>query len=233
MLSPLPQVNPRSVAGFPATAAELAALRDAISPARLTTYLRRAHGNARRALDLYAWNIQAAAALYPVLQMNEIALRNSVNRALVSQFGPDWPYSQGFVRTLPARERQTLEDVRAKLERTLRVARASTGDAVAAQSYGFWVFLPTSRFDRRIWSREFVRSFPHAPPRVSRSIVHDRAESIRKLRNRIAHHEPLLDYDLVGAHRRAASMVKWISPPSAEWTASRWPLSPHVLTRPR
>ncbi len=194
--------------------------------------MRRAHGNTRRALDLYAWNIQAAATLYPIFQVNEITLRNTINRALVAQFGPEWPYSQGFLRTLPSRERQPFEGGRARLERTLGVIRASTGDVVAAQTYWFWTILLTSRFDKRIWSREFARSFPHAPPRVSRSVVHERAESIRKLRNRIAHYEPLLDYDLVGAHQRAASLVKWISPASAEWAASRWPLSPQVLTRP-
>jgi hypothetical protein len=225
------RVNPGYTSGFPATAAGVAALREAISPARLATYLRRTHGNTRRALDLYTWNIQAAATLYPIFQVNEITLRNSVNRALVVQFGPDWPYSQGFLRALPSRERQTFEDGRARLERTLGVIRASTGGIVAAQTW-FWTFLLNSRFDKRIWSREFAPSFPHAPPRVSRSVVHERAESIRKLRNRIAHYEPLLDYDLIGAHQRAASMVKWISPATAEWAATRWPLAPHVLMRP-
>ena len=194
--------------------------------------MRGTHGNTRRALDLYAWNIQAAATLYPIFQVNEITLRNAVNRALVAQFGPEWPYSQGFLRALPRRERQTFEDGCVKLERTLGVIRASTGDVVAAQTYWFWTFLLNSRFDKRIWSHEFARSFPHVPPRVSRSVVHARAESIRKLRNRIAHYEPLLDYDLIGAHQRAASMVMWISPASAEWAASRWPLARHVLARP-
>src|SRR3954468_24302028 len=116
MASPDPPVNPPH---FPARVADLAALREAISPARLSTYLRRTHGNARRALDLYAWNIRAGAALYPILQVNEVALRNAVNRALVSQFGPDWPYSQGFLRALPRPERETFEHCRRKLERTL------------------------------------------------------------------------------------------------------------------
>jgi len=232
MASPAPPVKPPPVASFPSRVADIVALREAISPARLSTYLKRTHGNVRRAFDLYAWNVRAGAALYPILQVNEIALRNAINRALVSQFGADWPYSQGFLRNLPRPERETFERCRRKLEGNLHVARASTGDVVAAQTYWFWVVLLTSRFEQRIWSREFAASFPAAPPRIDREIVQGRADQIRRLRNRIAHWEPLLDYDLVGAHQRAASMVRWISPTVSAWAASRWPLARDLLTRP-
>jgi hypothetical protein len=226
------QVKLASASVFPATAAEIRALREAISPARLTTYVRRAHGNTRRALELYAWNVNAAAALYPILQVNEIALRNAVNQALVRQFGAQWPYSPGFLRTMPKAERDSFETGRAKLERTLKLTRVSTGDVVAGQTYWFWVSLLTARYERRIWSREFAASFPYAPPRVDRATVHDRADEIRRLRNRIAHHEPLLDHNLVGAYQRAASIVRWISPENARWAAVHWPLDHDLLKRP-
>lgn len=226
------RVNPTPGATFPSTAAEIRALRHAISPARLTTYVRRAHGNARRALDLYAWNVNAGAALYPILQVNEIALRNAVDRALVAQFGAQWPYSSGFLRTLPIFERNTFEAGRQRLERTQRVPRVSTGDVVAAQSYGFWVLLLTSRFQRRIWNQEFATSFSSAPQQVTRPVVHDRADEIRRLRNRIAHHEPLFNHDLLGAHQRATAMVRWISPLLAQWAARQWPLRREFLGQP-
>lgn len=168
------------------SARQLGALRDAVSVPRLTTYLRWSQNNLRRAIELYAWNIRAAAALYPVLHVNEVTLRNAIDRALASQFGPQWPYPDGFARNLPAAERQTFLASRSKVERGRGVARASSGDVVAAQSYWFWVMLLNARFEERIWSREFRRSFPHAPEGVSRATVHSGAESIRRLRNRIA-----------------------------------------------
>ena len=226
------RVNGGRRPGFPGTAAEIKALREAISLPRLTTYVRAAHGNTRRALDLYVWNVNAAAALYAILQVNEIALRNAVNRALVSQFGAQWPYSMGFLRALPRHERDTFENGRLRLERTLRVSHVSTGDVVAAQTYGFWVMLLTARFQGRIWQQEFALSFPGAPPQVTRSVVHDRAEEIRRLRNRIAHHEPLLNHDLLGAYQRAASMVRWISPLMSKWAAIHWPADRDLLKRP-
>ncbi|HEU4559832.1 MAG TPA: hypothetical protein VFS20_18415 [Longimicrobium sp.] len=163
--------------------------------------MRHAHGNARQALELYAWNMQAAAAMHPILHANEVALRNAVNRALESQFGVQWPYSQGFLRMLPAHERKNFESSRGKLENPQRAP--------------------------------FARCFPFAPHRVDRAVVHASAERVRQLRNRIAHHEPLLGYHLPGAYRRAVAMIRWISPPKALWAASRWPPpdSPHAAPR--
>lgn len=48
MATLLPLVNPRPIG----SAAQIAALTDAISTARLSTYTRRTHGNVRRALEL-------------------------------------------------------------------------------------------------------------------------------------------------------------------------------------
>lgn len=217
---------------FPRTVDDINALREAVSPARLGTYLKRSHGNVRRAFDLYAWNVQASAALYPILQVNEIALRNAVDRALVSQFGTHWPYSQGFLRSLHKIERESFERARTRLEAKLRVGRVSTDHVVATQNYWFWVMLLTSRFENRIWKREFTNSFPSVPPRIDRSVVHDRADSIRLVRNRIAHYEPLLDHDLMGTYQGVVAMVRWISPANATWAAHRWPPDPALLKRP-
>jgi len=214
------------------TVREIDALREAISPPRLATYVRHAQGNVRRALRLYAWNVRAAQALFAMLNVNEIALRNAVSRALESQFGPEWPYSQGFLRTLPRPERESFERSVRKLEKARHVARVSTCDVVAAQTYYFWVSMLTSRFDQRVWDAEFTRSFPSAPANVNRAVVHGRAEDIRLLRNRIAHHEPLLTIDVAGAYRRALSMVRWISPHKAAWAAAQWALTVDLLMRP-
>jgi hypothetical protein len=225
-------VNPLSSQSvrLPATVADLHALQTAISPARLKTYLRQSHFNLRRALELYEWNARAGAALYPLFQVNEIALRNAVNAALIDAFGPEWPWSGGFLRSLPAQDRARFESEKNKLQSRLG-KRPSTGDVVAAQTYWFWVFLFTARFQDRIWKRGFALAFPHAPRGVDRTVVYDRCDAIRRLRNRIAHHEPLLRFDLPGAYNRALSIVRWVSPVKAQWAAERWPLGPDVRRR--
>jgi hypothetical protein len=159
-------------------------------------------------------------------------LRNAVHRALVAQFGAHWPYSRGFLRTLQKYERETFEKGRTRLEGKLRAGRVSTDHVVASQTYWFWVMLLTSRFENRIWKREFSNSFPSVPPRIDRSVLHARADSIRLVRNRIAHYEPLLDHDLMGTYRSVVAMVRWISPANATWAALRWPPDPALLKRP-
>ena len=212
----------------PATAVEIHALRIAISPERLGTYVRRAHGNMRRALDLYAWNCRAGAALLPVLHANEVTLRNAVHRALTAQFGAEWPYSGGFRRALPrSNQRDFLRDV-SSMERKLRRSPVAAADIVAAQNYWFWVNLLTSRFEARIWAREFRTAFPAASLHVTRDVVHARADALRRLRNRIAHHEPLLDHDLHGAYHRALAIVRWVSPTKAQWVEQQWPAPTHL-----
>ncbi len=227
MANTFPSVNPVA-----RTAADLRALQEAISPARLQTYLRQTHFNARRALALYEWNVRAGAALLPILQANEVALRNAVSLALTSAFGPRWPVSGGFLRSLPGRERANFEAETGKLRTRIGAGGMSTGDVVAAQTYWFWVFLLTSRFQDRVWNKHFAAAFPYAPRSVDRAVVHGRCESVRLLRNRIAHHEPLLKHDLPGAYQRALSIVRWISPVKAHWVAERWPLGPEITSRP-
>lgn len=112
------------------------------------------------------------------------------------------------------------------------MGKVSVGDVVAAQTYWFWVFMLTRRFQNRVWNQGFALAFPHAPSGVDREVVFSRVDAIRVLRNRIAHHEPLLKFDLPGAYQRALSIVRWISPVYAEWAYERWPPGPELTSRP-
>lgn len=55
---------------------------DHISIPRWRTYLSYAKGNHQLALDLYEWNLRAAAATHTVLSVVEVALRNAIDRSL-------------------------------------------------------------------------------------------------------------------------------------------------------
>lgn len=58
------------------------AITSAISSNRFQTYLNAANGNKERALELYLWNVEAAAAVISTTGMVEVQLRNSINDAL-------------------------------------------------------------------------------------------------------------------------------------------------------
>lgn len=40
---------------------------------------------------------------------------------------------------------------------------------------------------------------------------------IRVLRNRIAHHEPIVHWELFDAHERMLLLTRWLSPAAADW----------------
>jgi hypothetical protein len=51
--------------------------------------------------------------------------------------------------------------------------------------------------------------------RLSRKQLSGPLRPIRLLRNRVAHHEPILHWDLPKHHRAMTQITEWLSPPSA------------------
>lgn len=67
-----------------------AALDRAISPDRFGTNLRAGNGGNGRARELYIWDRDVAAAVLADVAIVEVALRNTMNDALVTMHGADW-----------------------------------------------------------------------------------------------------------------------------------------------
>ncbi|WII95213.1 hypothetical protein LU276_09505 [Moraxella haemolytica] len=53
-----------------------------------------------------------------------------------------------------------------------------------------------------------------------RTEVFDNLEKIRKLRNRIAHHEPIFNRNLQGDYKRIIKIIGYCSQDTAEWVKS-------------
>lgn len=82
-------------------------IKSALSAARMGTYEVAATVVPKlpvlaEALALYAWNAQVSAALMVPLHVCEVVIRNAVSDALERVYGPAWPWSPGFERSLPA-----------------------------------------------------------------------------------------------------------------------------------
>jgi len=114
----------------------------------------------------------------------EVTLRNRVDEALSRQFGADWlDPDRGLLRP---REMEKVMESRKTLKRYKKVV---TRDGMIAElNFGFWVFLFSRKYDdaeRAFWRRALYRLFPGE----RRRDVHDTLQGIRKIRNRLAHHE--------------------------------------------
>jgi hypothetical protein len=212
---------------LPYTPEFLADIDRTLSRARLSRYLTAAGGNDEQALQLYEKNLALSEALFGVLHGLEIALRNSIHHVMsAATTREDW-YRNGLPLPWPTISNLSftvpmigmIEDARENAG-----LRAPIGKVIAELTFGFWPSMLSKRFDL-LWDPCLHKAFPHVTK--PRRIVHWRLELIRRLRNRIAHHERILtstnevytgfiDQPMM-ALPAILECVRWISPPTAIW----------------
>ncbi|ARQ69314.1 hypothetical protein [Streptomyces marincola] len=190
----------------------------AFSPARLGPYLRATGGEAAAAVRLYWWNVEASAALYGPLHCMEIALRNALHRELTAFFGrPDWwtvaPLNESSMRQVAASR------AKCRGEPGGRRGPIPHDSVVAGLNLGFWVALLSKggrggAYDRRLWVPTLHKAFPYYSGR--RDELHGVLDSLRKLRNRIMHHDSIYRRDLVGDHNAIYRVLGHIDPVAAK-----------------
>ncbi len=184
------------------------ALFSATSSERLTRYMRLAGGDRRRALQQYAYNAALGSAFHGPLQTLEVTLRNSMHTAMTERFGAMW-------FELPALEQPQQNAVNDAKERlSWEKGPQDPGRLVAALSFGYWVALFAKRYEASLWRPSLHRCFS---PRQDRRRLHDQLNRLRRLRNRIVHHEPILHWDLPSDHDLILWTLNLLSPETKAW----------------
>lgn len=219
------------------TLADMAAIERALSTPRFGRYLAEKGGNHAGALALYDWNARVSAALMHPLHIFEVALRNGVAAAVEAEYGPGWHLDPFFIGSLPQPKGphyKPREDLRAATDRVKREllrllpahstkpVRVPAGKVMAELKFMFWVSLLTARHDGKIWGAHLRAGFPGAPAAgpggvLPRRRLHDEAEAVRDIRNRIAHHEPIFMRDLGAEYARILRVVRWRCRRTALW----------------
>jgi len=188
-------------------------LERSVSPERLARYSLSTNGDLEKALRLYAWNAEVSESLYSPLHHLEITLRNSFNDKLKSAYGPNWYDNQSIAWTQPLSN--AVREAKAKVIR--KKPNFVPSDIVAALMLGFWTGLLEKRYDRTLWRFHLYHCFTVKPANFTRKMAHTELESIRRLRNRIAHHEPLISLRLDDEYRRLCDVLAWLCPDTADW----------------
>ena len=210
----------------------LDALEAALSRQRLRTY-RRATPGRNQALDLYVWNTAMSAAFYGPLQVLEVVLRNALHEQLAGCYGAAW-YDN------PEAGLDTRGRARIAIAKT-DVVRNGHGPhphrLVSALPFGFWVALlgegdfidpdghHRADFETTLWRPALRLAFRHRTG-LTRGQAYKPLNDLRRLRNRIAHHEPIFERNLFDDHQRILDVTGWISPEARTWIErhSRVPL---------
>ncbi len=197
------------------------AVTNIISSSRISTYENATGGKkpeSLAALNMYAWNADVSGALLIPLHICEVAIRNAVAEAIENVYGELWPWSVGFERSLPNPSR--VFSPKRDLINT-RENQPTTGKVIPELKFAFWQSIFTSRHDQRFWNLYLTELFPNMDTSKStkdrRKLIYDELEQIRRLRNRIAHHEPIFTRNLSDDYQKILSLVSYRCTTTATW----------------
>jgi hypothetical protein len=191
------------------------ALEKALSLERFSRYLAWAKGDRARAVKLYTLNTQLSEALYTPLQTLEIALRNRIHTVMTDAAGASWFDQADYQK---GRQAEQLEKAKADLAEELKLPEP--GRIVAALTFGYWTSFFGGAYDE-LWRNTLHQIAMRANgKRLARKDFSKPLTPIRILRNRIAHHEPILSWNLPGHHKNVLELTEWLSPVTASWCRS-------------
>lgn len=214
-------------------------IKDSLSAARIGTYESMIGGAAglpqtEKALRLYMWNAQISAAFFVPLHVCEVVTRNAVADVIETVYGARWPWSVGFERSLPipVHGYKPKDDLISG-----RRNQQTTGKVIPELKFVFWQKMLTGRFDNRLWNNHILTAFPHAAAQgmnaaLLRQNLYNDLETVRKLRNRIAHHEPIIGRNLLDDFSTIKRLVSYRCAHSAEWMQNNQILLPLLTLKP-
>lgn len=198
-----------------------------LSTPRLSTYTAACNGDIKQAVELYQWNLEVSGAIFPSIHYFEVALRNTMDTRLTKVFGTagqSWFDRTDIGLTDKARNKIAM----AKRYVTGAGHTVTHGHVIAELTLGFWWSLLAEGYNDTLWAPALRAGFQNA--RVRR--LHDAVDEIRKLRNRVAHHEPLIHHDVEAEYARILATAEYISPRLAWWIDATSSLSSVLARRP-
>ena len=193
---------------------------------RLRPYLEECDNNLLRALDLYAWNAQIAAAFLEDLGRLEVVLRNQFDEALsalVSQHGLCQPWYDHRSLFPGSGGKHVHKAIARAKRRAVRHTQLHThqSSVITELGFGFWRFLCTERYLTSLWGPALASRFPHHPTPNNavqiRRDVESRIDRLHFLRNRVAHHEPIHRRELAIDAAMIFDLAQWMCTDTLNW----------------
>lgn len=189
------------------------------SAERLAPYARACEGDRDRAVALYAWNGELAAALWRTLGHVEVLLRNGLHEQLTAHSRRRHGDGRWYLTMTPVLNERTREDIGEARRRATRTGRAETpGRVVAELNLGFWRYLLSRHYERTLWLPALRWAFPHLHG-IRRTVERPVAD-LHVLRNRIGHHEPIHHQPIRHRRQQALDLAGWIDPAARDWIAA-------------
>ena len=207
----------------------LNSLEVALSSERLAPYVSSAKGDKKFAICLYLWNAQLSESLQIAVHIFEVTLRNAIHQELSSVYGDCW-YDNP---RLPIRSVQQDMIQQVKYNLLAQSKSITPSRMVSGLTMGFWISLLAKRYETLLWRNYLHKAFSAAPNPLERAKLHLALNQIKTLRNRIAHHEPILFLQPDRIYNLILEIISWVSPDTANWVGHHCRFNTVWADRPR
>lgn len=191
---------------------------------------------------LYLWNTHVTKAFLEDIQHVEVLLRNCVHTVVSSKYGQRW-----YIHPAIPFDQQAKKSIN-KAERRAGITKGQApppGRVIAELSFDFWAYLFTNTYASTIWP--LVKKSLVATPASkgggifvpSLTDFKREVDEVYKLRNRCAHHEPIIKQNrqrennrLDRAQKAIILLTTWIDPAASAWISTHSRITDLRNTRP-
>jgi hypothetical protein len=195
------------------------AIEKIISFERLEPYLKHHAENFDNAVRHYKANIEISEAFYPLLAILEIGLRNKFDYQLKRKFEDDnWFENPDFIKIVSRFQIDKVSEARNNILREKK--SITTGKIITELSFGFWTSLLDSKFEQTLW-KNLRLAFPNCPKNIrQRKTMSSKFNGVRKLRNRIFHHEAITwsIQALINYKQEIIEGIDWLDKELLDWS---------------
>lgn len=188
-------------------------LEMALSLERFGRYLDWANGDRDCAIELYTFNTLISESLYTPLQMLEVALRNRIHAVMTEAVNESWFHERGLLlgEWQPEQLAKAIQDIEESRK------EPTPGRIVAALTFSFWTAMFGKDYET-LWQTTLHKIGRKQNGKgLRRKDFSGPLAQIRSLRNRIAHHEPVIMWNLPKRYDDMMEMIGWLSPAAATW----------------
>lgn len=219
-------------------------IKQLISEPRLEAYLRASGYNEQKALELYQWAMQLSGALHTQISYVEIAVRNSVDMALrewnrqhslsvywsLENNADELLYSLIGKPLREARKNAVQESLRRPRSHPRKGNPVAHDDVVSQLTLGTWsnlVGYKSHPKNQQLWEEALHKAFPFAEDAASvtcRQEIGRQLETLRRLRNRVAHHDNLLEVRVTHRLNGMLALLAKINPDYVDFATAKSPV---------
>ncbi len=192
-------------------------LKKYLSEARIRTF---ENINSQNPLQPYLRNIALCEAFYPAMHFLEIILRNKISKTLSKIIGSDW-----LETDLPSIfDNLELENIKKAKQNLNKINKPIRSDNIISElNFGFWISLFHKKYEAKIWQKKGALQAVFSNHKNTGLILNVKRirsdlENIKKLRNRISHHEPIINLtpDIKYLHDLIYFYLKSLAPDLSE-----------------